>query len=350
MRILYFDIWSPLGHNVFNNIHLKALSQVGDVYTVFKEGYCKYNYPHVYHYLDVPGSYYVKGEGYYKSRWRLSRMIRWVWKSISKEKWDHIILASYDPLALFLSGKFKNSYVIDHNTISLLDSTRLGFPFRHLSKDIRHIVFNEDMKARLNLMGFQNVAIVPHGFLPMEGDGLSIEDEVRIRRKFSLGQNDKIVFLPSFSISTKDVVGQYIYNDDFNEFLKTQGLKLVTKSSVKRSSKSNIIVVEGYLPQDEYDYLFLHSSCNILFYSQNFKYRTSGVLNECFANSIPCVFSDNPALKAYLPYINNNACVFSNTEELKKSIVSVLGIDKREYYRNLEEIKDPYRAWASVLQ
>ena len=101
-RILYFDMWSPVGHHVFNNIHLKALSQLGEVYTIFKEGYYKFDFPHVHHFLDVPKSFYKEGEGYYKSRLRLAKVVKWVWGKIYKEQWDYIILSSYDPFALYI--------------------------------------------------------------------------------------------------------------------------------------------------------------------------------------------------------------------------------------------------------
>ena len=349
MRILYFDMWSPAGHVVFNKIHLAALSRLGDVYTIFKEGYYTFDYPHVFHYLDIPSHYYRKGEGYYKSRFRLAGMIRWVWKQVSKEKWDYVILSSYDPLALFLSQRFKDAIVIDHNTIGLLDSKTLGFPLRHLSKGIRHVVFNDYMKSRFNAMGIDNVSIVPHGFIPMNCEQKSIDEIKGIRQKFSLDPEDRIVFLPSLSRSNIDVVGQFIYNDDFNSFLKEHGLKLITKSGVKRESKSNIIIIDGYLPQGEYEYLFQNSSCNVLFYSQDFKYRTSGVLNECFANNIPCVFSDCPALEVYRPYFNNPHCVFHNGDELKGSILSVLQTGGNDYYKSLEDIENPIKAWKHIL-
>lgn len=344
-RILYFDMWSPESHQVFNSIHLNALCKLGDVYTVFKEGYMHFEYPHVYHFLDVPKKYYKNGERYSMSRIRLARMLRWVWRKVSKEKWDYIIFSSYDPLALFLSRRFKNAIVIDHNTIGLLDIKLYWFPFRHLSKNIKHIVFNDYMKSRLNMLGFENVSIVPHGFLPIACKELSFEEQKRIRVKYSINTNDRIIFLPSLSINTLDVVGECIYNEDFNRFLQERGLKLITKSPVKRNSKSNIIIIDGYLPQEEYDYLFLNSTCNVLFYSQNFKYRSSGVINECFANNIPCVFSECEALKAYLPYINNKNCIFNNTDELKRSIDSVLIFDSKIYYKDVEEIKDPFDAW-----
>lgn len=349
-KFLYFDMWSPEGHLVFNEVHLRALSEIGEVYTVFREGVYQYDLPHVIHYLDVPTGYYKEGENYYKSRIRLARMIRWVWRKVSEERWDYIILSSYDPLALFLSRRFKKAIVIDHNTIGLLDSPILGFPFRHLSKGIKHVVFNEYMKARLNKWGFNNVMVVPHGFIPMKIDKITIENETKIRQKYLLEPGDKIVFFPSLSLTTIDVIGEYIYNDEFNSFLNDYGLKLVTKSTVIRRSKSNIIIVEGYLPQEDYNYLFLHSSCNVLFYTSDFRYRTSGVLNECFANGVPCVFSDCEALKAYLPYINNKQCVFHNADELKKSIVSVLQSETQNYYINIEEIKSPLKAWSKIVK
>lgn len=349
-KILYFDMWSPEGHRVFNSIHLRVLSQLGDVYTIFKESYYKYDYPKVTHYLDVPQRFYKTGEGYYKSRLRLAGMLRWVWSFVAKERWDYIIFSSYDPLSLFLSRRFENAIVIDHNTIDLLDSKILGFPLRHLSKGIKHIVFNDYMKKRMNDMGIENVSIVPHGFLPMNVEQITNEEEVEIRGRYGLDINDKIVFLPSLSKSTNDLFGQMLYNDCFNDFLKQKGLKLLTKSKVKRKSMSNMIIINGYLPEKDYQYLFLHSSCNVLLYSEDFKYRSSGVLNECFANNIPCIISDCPALKEYLPYINNNNCVFRNADDITTSILSAIDRNGMDYYYNLDAIENPQKAWADILR
>ena len=349
MKILYFDVWSPTGHIVFNKIHLKALSQIADVYTVFREGYFKYDYPNVIPFIEVPDVLYVKNRGFYYTRFKLAGVLRWVCKRVASEKWDYIILSSYDPFALFLSRHFKNSIVIDHNTLGLLDSKIHGFALRHLNKKIRHIVFTIGMRSRLLECGINNVSIVPHGFLPMKAENLSSVEEQDLMQKYSLLKSDKIIFLPSLSKASKDLFGQEFYNESFNEFLKQHGLKLFTKSKVKRESMSNIIIINGYLPEKDYQYLFLHSTCNILLYSADFKYRTSGVLNECFANNIPCVFSDCPGLKEYLPYINNEHCVFRNADELKRSLLSVMESSNRYYYRNLEKIESPRKAWKEIL-
>lgn len=350
MKILYFDIWSPKGHIVFNNIHLKALSQLGDVYTVFREGYYKFDYAHVIPYLEIPDKFYTKSHGYFFNRIILARMIRWVWAQVSSEKWDYIIISSYEPFELYLSQRFKKSIVIDHKNAELLENRIQNFSISHLSKDMMHVVFTNGMKSRLVECGINNVSIVPHGFLPMKTEDLSHVEEQELMQKYSLLKSDKIVFLPSLSKASKDLLGQELYNEDFNEFLKHHGLKLFTKSKVKRESMSNIIIINGYLPEKDYKYLFLHSSCNILLYSEDFKYRTSGVLNECFANNIPCVFSDCPGLKEYLPFINNEHCVFRNADELKRSILSVTENCNRNYYRNLEEIESPLKAWEEILK
>lgn len=350
MKILYFDVWSPKGHFVFNNIHLKALSQMGDVYTVFREGYYKYDYPNVIPFIEVPEELYAKNRVFYYTRFKLAGVIRWVWKRVSSENWDYVILSSYDPFALLLSQHFKTSIVIDHNTLGLLDSKIHGFALRHLNKKIKHIVFTNGMKSRLQECGINNVSIVPHGFLPMKAEDLSPVEEQEIMQKLSLHKSDIIIFLPSLSKSSKDLFGQELYNEDFNEFLKQHGLKLFTKSKLKRESMSNIVIIKDYLPEKDYQYLFLHSSCNVLLYPVDFKYRTSGVLNECFANNIPCAFSDCPGLKEYLPYINNEHCVFRNADELKRSILYITESRNRNYYRNLEEIENPQRAWKEILK
>jgi len=240
--------------------------------------------------------------------------------------------------------------VIDHNTLGLLDSKIHGFPLRHLSKGIKHIVFNNGMKSKLMECGIKNVSIIPHGFLPMEVKKLMLDEEKEILQKYSLAPTDKIIFLPSLSKTTYDMFGQELYNADFNDFLRFHGLKLITKSKTKRKSMSNIIIIDGFLPEKEYQYLFLHSACNVLLYSNDFKYRSSGVLNECFANNIPCIISDCPALKEYLPYINNDNCVFRNSDEMKTSILSVLNKKVGEYYRNLNEIASPLNAWAEIIE
>ena len=348
-RILYFDMWSPVGHHVFNNIHLKALSQLGEVYTIFKEGYYKFDFPHVHHFLDVPKSFYKEGEGYYKSRLRLAKVVKWVWGKIYKEQWDYIILSSYDPFALYISQRFKDSIVIDHNTLGLIDSKIHGFPLCHLSKRMKHLVFSNGMRERLIECGIKNVSIVPHGFLPMEIEMLSNYDENELLQRYSLNPLDRIIFFPSLSKAADDLFLREFYNPEFNEFLKQHGLKILAKSSIKGSPLSNFSIINGYLPDNDYKYLFLHSSCNVLLYISDFRYRASGVLNECFANNIPCVISDNTSLKEYLPFINNGSCVFQNAEELKSSILSVLNRNGEDYYRNLEIIRDPRNAWEEIL-
>lgn len=350
MRILYFDVWSPQGHYVFNNIHLKALSQIGDVYTVFREGYYKFDYPHVKPFLEVKDSLYAKNRGYYYTRLKLSGVIKWVWSQVSSVKWDCIILSSYDPFALFVSQRFKNAMVIDHNTLELLDSKIHGFPLRHLSINNRHIVFNNAMKKKLMESGINNVSVVPHGFLPMNVERLSPEEESQLLQRYSLTPKEKIIFFPSLSKSSYDMFGEELYNSDFNDFLKQNGAKVITKSKIKRDSMSNIIIINGYLPDKDYNYLFLHSSCNVLLYSTDFKYRSSGVLNECFANNISCIISDCPALKEYLSYINNEKCVFRNSDEIRESILSVLSRNDSNYYKNLEEIKNPQNAWETIIK
>lgn len=343
-------MWSPQGHYFFNKIHLKALSQIGDVYTVFREAYFNFDCPHVTPYLKIPERFYVKKSGYYFTRIKLAVMVRWVWTRISSEKWDYIILSSYDPMAVFISQCFKDSIVIDHNTLGLLNSRIDGFLLRHLSKRIKHIVFNDAMKNRMLECGINNVSIVPHGFIPMNMEELTIEEENELLQRFFLDKTDKIIFLPSLSMVKDDVVGQYIYNSDFNEFLKQHGLKLLTKSNVKRVSMSNIIIINCYLSETDYKYLFIHSSCNVILYSPDFIYRSSGVLNECFANNIPCVISDCPGLKEYLPYFSNEYCVFRDTAELKKSIISVVEKKSNEYYRNLDDIRNPQKAWGNIIR
>ena len=113
---------------------------------------------------------------------------------------------------------------------------------------------------------------------------------------------------------------------------------------------SNIHILQGRLPQEDYEFLFTHSVCNILLYSPTFKYRTSGILNECFANNAPCIMNNNPALLEYNGYINNESCFFSNTKELETSIMSVLRWNSNDaYYRNIDEIADPLKAWMKIL-
>lgn len=352
MKILYFDCWSPKGHLQFNKIHLEALSKIGEVYTVFREGaFADLFIPHVHRLMGIPDKYYLDYSSSFKSRMLLSRMMRFVWRKINANEWDYIILATYDATSLFLSQKFKNAFVIDHNTIADLDNPVKGWFYRHLSKNITHVLFNDDMKRKMDENGIYNYIIVPHGFLPMiphESDD-TFANDFYARNK--INKEERLLFIPSLSRASEDLIGRFIYKDDVNSFLKENNLVLFTKSLVERPSMSNIRIINDYLSKEEYEFLFLNSLCIIMLYSTAFKYRTSGVLNECFANQIPCIFNNNEALMSYGRYINNDKTVFSNTEEMKESILSVLSRDNNKpFYQALDEIESPLEAWAKILK
>ena len=351
MRILYIDCWSPPGHLQFNKIHLKSLSQIGDVGVIFRENAFKILDIHnVHRVMELSDHYFENHEGSLNIRLSMARMMRSIWNKINSKEWDHIILASYDPMALFLSCKFKRSMVIDHNTIADLDNPIKGFCLRHLSSNIKHIVFNEIMMSKLLKNGIDNCAIVPHGFFPMNDRKWS-DEEIKNKKEFyEIKEYQNFIFIPSLSTGCEDLIDQYVYNIGFNDFLKENNLVLLTKSKIKRTSMSNIHIIQGRLPQENYEFLFKHSVCNILLYSPTFKYRTSGVLNECFANNVPCIMNNNSALLAYKGYINNEHCSFSNSEEMKESILSVLHWDKSiSYYGKIYEIADPLESWKKLL-
>lgn len=340
-----------MGHEQYNLIQLKALSSLGTVYTIFREKYyLDLDIPNVCRYMDIPNKYFLPYSSTFKSRWLQIIMMRFLQKNIYLNDWDNIILSSSDVIVLALSNTFKNAICIGHSLGADMNNIIKVFFTKSFNHSLTHVVFNNLMKDRINQFGIHNVKIVPHGFQPFVKRDFSTCETV-IRNKYNINESVKYLFIPSISSCSENLFDYYFYNEIFNNYLYNHHLLLITKINFKREAMSNMRFINGYLPQEDYEYLFLHSICNVLVYSETFNYRVSGVLNECFANKVPCIINNNLALEAYNNYFNEEIFVYSNVEQLMNCIDNVLNLDmSMPYYKNLEDISDPTSAWKRLLE
>ena len=343
MKILYIDYQSPKGHVQFNRIHLNSLTQLGEVYTIFKENYLEFIHSDLIKtYINIPSSKYDRDKGRFWGRFTEIQLLRYLKKNINPTEWDFIIISSYDVISMFFARFFPNVIMFDH-TIEGMDNAIKRFFYKRLSNTHTHIVFNESMAQKLYENGVNKVAVVPHGFIAMP----TMDNSSHIREKLHIDTD--YIFLPSPTSVSKEEIQSLISSHEMITCLRQHGLKLVLRGDYI-SSSSNVVIIKDFLSENEYRDLFLNSKFLFLPYRSTFKYRVSGVLFECMANNKFCICSNIPALREYEKYFNYPNHFYSNQLELIQCIEYLISNnDIPKKYKNLKDLESPLNGWINVL-
>lgn len=298
MKILYIDPISSEGHINYNRIQLQALiNESICIDCVCVEGYEKYlsfpEYNKIVFSL-IPLSLVNRSNSIF-ARLSLVRIFRYIKKNFSIRSYDIVLFSSFDEFSFYFSNiKSDNIYLVCHRNVEglnrsiikrrvmLLISTRIS----------SFIVFNDYMKERMLSAKCYNTKIVSHGF----PDKITILDEnIEFGSSFSpLSSYEHILFSPSNGSTDYDKICELVMSNDFIDFLEQNNILFVLKPLSGRftHNSKNILVVESRLETGIYNYLFLKSII-LICYPPSFDYCVSGVLYECFSNSIYCLLLDN---------------------------------------------------------
>ena len=337
MKILYIDPISSEGHINYNRIQLQALiNESICIDCVCVEGYEKYlsfpEYNKIVFSL-IPLSLVNRSNSIF-ARLSLVRIFRYVKKNFSIRSYDIVLFSSFDEFSFYFSNiKSDNIYLVCHRNVEdlnrsiikrrvmLLISTRIS----------SFIVFNDYMKDRMLRAKCYNTEIVSHGF-PNKITVLDASIELDIFISF-LSSYEHILFSPSSGSIDYDKISELIISDDFIEFLEQNNILFVLKSSPRRftHNSKNILIVESRLENDIYNYLFLKSII-LICYPASFNYCVSGVLYECFSNSIYCLLlNSNKNFYSYKTFFAYNP-FWSTVDEL---IVTLQTIIRKKQLNNL---------------
>lgn len=344
MKILFIDNGNNYGHINFNTIHLLALDSLGiKIDVVFN-----WNLNSQYDQLKVCNNikvYYlpkylcknVKSKFFF----RLYAILQlwYIYIFFTRKQYSYIILSAYDAITLFFAGYSSKFLIFDHNNIpQLADKVKLFFT-KIISLKCTHLVFNNYMKdGLLEKIPNSKVKLISHGCL----EPFSTLYDSRVEEL-----QNKIIFCPSTVSADSNFINSLAGNDVLCNYLKRNNIQLVVKNSNLIHVKSdNIVFLNYYLSVEEYHDLFSKSYAILIPYSHEFKFRTSGVLFECFANNKPFIATKIPAFEIYSSFVNY-VPYFTEVEELVPIIDGLL-IHKGEYFKNLDKLA-PVFQWVDVL-
>lgn len=337
-KVLYIDPLSPNGHINFNRIYIEALlTQFEVVDFAFKIGYeKKLPIPPKSKLYSIPDKYYSKSNNKILNRINFFKINKYIEKICDLNQYDIVIFSSYEEISLYMSFYKKTLILINHNNLSALNNPIKFFIFKKLAKKNINIVFENYMKVALNEKGIENTLVIHHG-LPSPFSTNILNDST-LKSKFAFLDNYKfVIFAPSGSSSDKIFLSNLISNEMFLAYLKGNDILFIVKNKTLKSNHDNICIIDNYLTDIQYQYLFLVSNIILILYPKAFEFRVSAVLFEAMCNNKVCILSDILALKNYTNYFSYNP-FYRNIEELMKKISFIIelpDVDKINPYKDI---------------
>lgn len=290
MNILVVDYLGEKGHRKFNKIHFEALECLGHtLFYVGRDG----QFPG----LITKQNHIIIPEHFYKKRiWssltaRLAmiRCILWVRKRINFN-YDCIIVPTYDVFSVWAIYSNKPLIIINHNNVGQLNNYIKRFITKIVTSRAIHIVLNKDMERRLKtILPRGEIFYIPHGYCPIG----------TAQKPAFVKDNDQFIFCPINRNYDPSFTDSLFTSQEWVELLKDYGLKMYVKKGIVGESNDRVHVIESNLLPEEYEYLMQYSSCVVLPYNEQFRYRCSGIFFECIAADKPIVVSDIEAFKEY---------------------------------------------------
>lgn len=345
MTVVVIDYLCPVGHRMFNEIHLRALVSLGiDLVLITRKGFM----------VDVTNTLSIKRIELQERKPGGTKLKGHIIDSISSKLGDALYLRQ----AINLANTIENngviiltyeiiSYSLCFNSIKRLHKVYL---FQH--NNVEHMVSTWYKRYLTSLIPTNNVFV-----------GISQNMTKKLKELFPQRQ---IIYvphgIPTPDVSKNNVSKDYVLiiaesscdngfldsiidNKGFISYLKSKGLKLLIKSKGYHS-KDNLIVISKRLNEEEYYKLLIGSLLIYLPYDKSFKYRTSGVLHECFALDIPVIVNNISAFDEYSDFCNYNLIINSPEDfiEICDYIIST-GLP---VYRDLKELS-PEKKWREVF-
>lgn len=344
-KILYLDPFSSHGHINFNKIYIDALKNQKVVLDfAFKEGYAM-NLGVNERCYDIPGKFFLKGNNGWKNRISQIRMLIFLNRELKFKKYDMVMLAAFDEIALFFSFISANFVLVNHNNLVGLDSFVKRFFYKLVSKDNIQIVFEHFMKEYLFSLGIRNVMEIKHGFLEKFDENILVEND--FINGLNLTRFRRVIFAPSSSSGDKSFFIDLVTDLNIQKSLEDLGILLILKGDFDVRQNANIKVIKDYLTENQYRYLFVHSHIILIKYNNSFQYRTSGVLWECVANNKLLLLSRIEVFKHFQkfvrfdPFFNGKDDFIDKVlelDELNEDLTENPFINKDKLRPNFEEL------------
>lgn len=305
---------SPQGHENYDLIQIKSLLSLGfNITLVGRKGYFD-SVPrnNTIEVKDLPRWCFRKFRYLKQLCYRIQGILTLFYISyrFSPRKYDWTVLLCYDILSTFFFRTKSKVVLIDHNNVGQLDNS-IKLLLTKAYPVYAHIALNKQMQAKLEkLLPKHNVCYIPHGLVPAFADTLP-------SKKFD--STKRILFCPVNQNFDKVEVSSLFNNDKFLDYLNSQNIVFYVKYFEGiRNDRKEMHVIKGRINDADYRYLIKKSMAVILPYTEEFRYRCSGILFECVANDTTVICKSNPATNIYKGVID--MYVFEDITQLVECI------------------------------
>lgn len=342
MNLLLIDYITLLGHRNFNMIHVESMLRLGHNITLVgrKEALSYIRESDKISKIILPEWVYGKKHkthSYFHRRLLDIRTLYWIKRNVQYKPFDKIVFLAYDIMSLSFFRTNKEVILINHANVSELSNRQNFILTKLLPRNYKHVGLNSCMLSRLReLFPTKIVQYVPHGIVPTNNSG---------KRPSFMKGGEKFLFCPVNSNYDRVFIKRIFESDIMINALQDHDIKLFVKESLGIESSTRCIKnIVSKLSNEEYDYMLKNALAVILPYSNDFKYRCSGIFFECVAYDTPVLTTK---MEDMLIYKNDaNILFFQDEDELVDNMVK---IDKGEKRLIDKSIFSPDKYWQDVL-
>lgn len=340
--VLYIDTFSQFGHNNLNKVYLNQ----------FRESDCKVsviarsNYIREIEVPDeevvflIPESYYIKDVGKIEDRiiqWKILLLIK---RNVNFSDYDIVFFSYFDEIPFTLAGLEGNLFFMNHSNVSGLENLIKRFFLNRISKIGNIVVFHKSISDQFAKYGILNTITEPLGLSSPFSKLINFDLLGRIDNRLTSSEFELKIFIPTISKYSDDFIQKILLDKDFLKFLCQKKILLVIKDRIIQTHHQNIIILNNFLAEEEYQMVFKISDVILLHYPNSFKFKISASLFECFSNNKACLVSEIDSFKLfkskfiYNPYYNSQDQLI----ELIENCFNPEKINLTKPFRNLDDL------------
>ena len=343
-KILFIDVFCPYGHINLNKTFINQFNKLGyEVDFVLKKGYNKeIGVEENSLKWSVPDFYYRESAGKILSRLNSFFILFLLRAKVNTREYDYIFFSSYEEISLWFSG-FRGKFIlINHANIAGLENFLKRFFIKRLSKSSINVVFHDFIRISAEKYGIRNIKVQPLGLSNPYRIDIAKQKTILsdINEKLINEHLSDIIFIPSGQKYGDNFIKEIIESKVFIEFLSSKNILLVIKDKTIKCSENNILMINNYISNEQYENLFLASTLVLLNYPHSFKNRVSAILFESFSCNKACLLSEIKGFTSFRNYFNYNP-YYSDIESLISRIDDYLNYSKDDSnnpYKNLENL------------
>lgn len=300
MKVLFCEFLYPLTHSRSNSFYINCLNEVVDeLHVMSPKGFYKNLDLGVINH-DIRQLSVNRGKiSYRKNTFYYMYM---AYKIVCDNKIDKCIVASSDYITLlFFKILLPNLeiYMIHHAELDSLYCNKLKrLVFAIYKNRIRHFVFEEYIKIylRKELKIKSKIIVMPHS--------LNKNEHVTVSKTFDL--------VGLSNSNDEDIICSLIQYEIDSHELKRRNMIVVLKSQKYHYNDGALIVLNGYLSDDEYNRYINGAKYIFIPFPKNFCYRESGTLMDALSNGKKVIASNVKLVNEYSK-LYPSICFFFNT-------------------------------------